>query len=450
MTRTLPAALVLAGTAAAVPLAVTLTGPLSAQGLDDSLLSATISQRFEVDDNFNLDRDSRGTSYFADTRLALALLQEGPTQRFRFGLDTGLRALWEVEEDFEFRLADPSTASAGYSQDWASGSFGGDLRFRTRRVDFLDDITFTEITIDDDIVVLVPDDLDRREVDTTERRFDGAFALALATDSPSSYRLGLRATRIEYSDNAADLTERDDIRADIGWTLRLNPVLSATLTGGYAYLDSKDAVDDTIEVREIDAGLAYDVSEILRVNASIGFADRERRQTLTENGERVRRTVEDDSGLVVRAGLNYQVADDVSVAANVRISDATPDDTRTSGDLRASYALPRGSLDARLSQDYTFSSGGDDSRITRAGLGFTHAIDSVSSVRFDASYGLQVDQDADRPDITRVDFSAVYSRDILDDVFANVGYRFRYRDEDGSANSNAVFFSIGRSFATRF
>jgi hypothetical protein len=446
MTRILPAALVLAGTAAAVPLAA----PVLAQGLEDSLLTATISQRFEVDDNFNLDRDSRGTSYFGDTRLALGLLQEGPDQRFRFGLDTGLRALWEAEEDFEFRIADPSTASVGYSQDWASGSVGGDLRFRTRRVDFLDDITFTEITVDDDIIVLVPDDLGRRETDTTERRFDGAFALALATDSPSSYRLGLRATRIEYSDNAADLTERDDIRADILWTLRLNPVLSAAFLGAYAYVDNKDAADDAVEVQELDAGFIYDVSESLRVTFGLGYADRERRQTLTVDGERVRRTVEDDSGPVVRAGLNYQVADDISIIGNVRISDATPDDTRTSGDLRATYALPRGSLSARLSQDYTFSSDGDDSRITRAGLGFTREIDSLSRVSFDASYGLQVDQDADRPDITRVDFSAVYTRDILGDVFANVGYRFRYRDEDGTANSNAVFFTIGRSFATRF
>jgi hypothetical protein len=89
-------------------------------------------------------------------------------------------------------------------------------------------------------------------------------------------------------------------------------------------------------------------------------------------------------------------------------------------------------------------------RITRAGIGLTRELDAVSRVSFDASYGLQVNEEQDEPDITRADFTAVYSRDILADIFASIGYRFRYRDEDGSANSNAVFFTVGRSFVTRY
>ena len=42
--------------------------------LEGKILSATISQRFEVNDNYNLDDPSPGTSYFTDTRLNLGFL----------------------------------------------------------------------------------------------------------------------------------------------------------------------------------------------------------------------------------------------------------------------------------------------------------------------------------------------------------------------------------------
>jgi hypothetical protein len=89
-------------------------------------------------------------------------------------------------------------------------------------------------------------------------------------------------------------------------------------------------------------------------------------------------------------------------------------------------------------------------RITRAGLGFNRELDPYSSVSFDITYGLQENQDVDAPDIARTDFTATYSRALTEVVFANVGYRFRHRDEEESAHSNAVFFSVGRSFETLF
>ena len=74
--------------------------------------------------NYGLDDPSPGTSYYADTRLLLGLLNETPTQTFALGLDTGLRALWEAEEDFDFTFASPSTATLDYGNEWASGALG--------------------------------------------------------------------------------------------------------------------------------------------------------------------------------------------------------------------------------------------------------------------------------------------------------------------------------------
>src|SRR5690606_18667579 len=102
------AGLIFAAGAAPVTLAQEYTGPV---------LSATISQRFEADSNFRLDNDSPGTSYFADTPLAIGYDNETPTQSFSLGFDTGLRALWEArdddEDDFELEVASPTTARLG-------------------------------------------------------------------------------------------------------------------------------------------------------------------------------------------------------------------------------------------------------------------------------------------------------------------------------------------------
>ncbi len=152
---------------------------------------------------------------------------------------------------------------------------------------------------------------------------------------------------------------------------------------------------------------------------------------------------------MVRGGLRYAVAEDVLVSGNVRVSAAAPD-TRVSGDFRASYALPRGGLSARLSQDFTADEDGDEVRVTTAGIGLSREINSLSSLRFDVAYGLQVNQDVDSADINRADFTATYSRALTEVVFADIGYRFRWRDDDDSATSNAVFVSLGRSFETGF
>ena len=45
--------------------------------------------------------------------------------------------------------------------------------------------------------------------------------------------------------------------------------------------------------------------------------------------------------------------------------------------------------------------------------------------------------------------TATYSYDITEVVSADIGYRFRSREQDPEdAQSNAVFFQIGRTFET--
>jgi hypothetical protein len=426
----------------ALLLAVPALAPARAQGFGDTSLRATISQRVEANTNYRLDPDSAGTSYFGDTRLGFDLLRETSTQAFRLGFDTGLRALWEAGEDFEFTFASPSTANVGYNQVWSDGSFGADLRYRQRNVDFIDDLIFDF----EDGEILVPDDLEQLSRDTIEQRYDADLSLVLREDAPSSYRFALEATQFDYRDDAENLRPRSTTYGEAEWLLRLNPVLSGSLLGSYYYFDTEAGTESTVNEAEIDVGLVYEPSTELSTRLGIGYADRTREETI--DGERL--TTEDNTGVTLRGGLNYTAADDLIIIADARLTTAAPS-TRLSGSLRANYTLPRGSLTASLAQRYTDDTEGEEVRITTAGIGLTHTINSLSSLGFNFAYGLQMNEDdPEADDISRTDFSATYSRNLTAVVFANIGYRFRWRDQEDSATSNAVFFTLGRSFETRF
>ena len=56
---------------------------------------------------------------------------------------------------------------------------------------------------------------------------------------------------------------------------------------------------------------------------------------------------------------------------------------------------------------------------------------------------------ATREDINRLTATATYSYDLTEAVSADIGYRFRSRQQDPTdAQSNAIFFQIGRTFET--
>lgn len=427
--------LLLAAGAVPATLAQEFTGPV---------LSATISQRFEVDSNYRLDSDSPGTSYFGDTRLALGYNSVTTTQSFSLGLNTGLRALREADDDengddFEFEVASPTTASLGYSQEWADAALSTSARYRQSRVDF-DQL---EIEFDD---FGVPDSINQISGNTTERRYDGSVQLQLATDAPSSYSFSLSATHVDYSENSDDRVARTTVSGGATWSLALTPVMSSVVSASYMRYEADDDEDTELNVAELDVGLNYAMTQYLSVGAGFGYADRRRDETI--GGERVR--TEDEQGPTLWGTVNYAF-EDISLSGNLRISDAAPD-TQISGSLQATYPLPRGSLNGRVFQSYSGgSSSGDEVRLTGASLGLTRDLTSISRVGFGVQMALQENEDdPSDPDVHRLDATATYSHDFSEVLSADIGYRFRYRDEDDTARSHSVFFSIGRSFATGF
>lgn len=407
------------------------------EDLGGPLLSVTISQRFEVDSNIDLDDPNPGTATFTETRVDFGFLEENPVRTIEFGIDTGLRAYWPADDDFEFTLSSPSTVSAGYTRNWSSASVEANARYRQRRVDFTRDLDFS------DPILEVPDDPSREEGEATEHRYDAGIEFALATDRPSSYFFELSATRIDYSDEdeGSDLTPRTTVQGAATWQLQITPVVATALSARALLYEADDDEETQIQEREIDLGVIYDVSEALRVNAGFGYFQREEE----EFGD----TIEDDSGVSFLSGLNYAF-DDFTLNANLRA--VTVPDTRFSGNLTLFYPLPSSTVTARVFQNFTGGSGGDEIRVTGASIGLERNLSDYSRLSFDfaASRRVNLDDD-DEDDVDRYDFTTTFGHDLTERISADIGYRFRYRDEgDETADSHAVFVEIGRSFVTSF
>lgn len=419
--------------------------PGLAQGLGDATLTATISQRFEANSNYQLEPNPPGTSYFADTRLAFGLVQETPTQVFRLGFNTGIRALWEAGEPFEFTFASPSTANVGYSQEWAGASLNTYLTYRQTSVDY----DYLEaIGIDEDQTGTDLDNLNRIRGDTTQRTYNAGVSLALATDSRSSYAFSLNATRVTYDDDddQSGQAARTSAFGSVTWSLQLSPILQSQLVGSYYYYEAEDSQDTEIRVGEFDAWLNYTPADNMVIGAGIGYAHRQRDETI--DGRRQR--TEDEEGITGRARIDYDL-NDFRLVGEGRVTTAAPQ-TRLSGSLRAIYPLPYGSLSGSIYQRYT--GGGTDTsdevRITGARVGFDRELTPYAGIGVDFGAAVQENlDDPSDPDIYNYDARVTVSYDLTADLSADVGYRFRYNDDSGDARSHAVFFEIGRSFSTR-
>lgn len=408
---------------------------------DGSSLTATISERFEVNDNYRLDDPSPGTTYFADTRIGIDYLRQTDTQILTFGLDTGLRALWEADEDFEFVLASPSTGEFTYQNEWANGIFDAAFTYRQRQVEYTVD---TDPTIPD----LDPDDLDELTGDSRELRYDADVGVIWGTATRSSYELRFIGTQIDYTDEDPEQVARTTLRGQGAWNLQLNPVLASTITADYLTYSADNAAETELDRTQVGAGVIYTPSEVLTLGGGLNYAWRERTQLVPpETGDR--ETTQDDEGAGINANFRYALPD-VVILGNGEWTTAAPD-SRFFGSLRAAYTLPRGRVAGRIFQNYTGTSGGgNEARVTGLGLDYVHNINRVSSFELDLSYAIQVDvEDEDDPDIERMQVTATYSRELTSSISADMGYSYRTRDEDPeSASSNAVFFQIAKAFDT--
>lgn len=412
--------------------------------VSESTLSATISQSIAADSNYNLDNDSPGTTYYGDTRIGIDLTQTTDTQNLDFSLDTGLRALDQPDEGFEWILASPSSARFAYDQEFANAAFDIDLDAGSRRIDS------TSTIINSDGPIILPDDVSIINNNTFEQRYDLNTGFVYGTNAPSALGFRLTATDIDYSgDSPEEFTPRTAAQGNVFWTLRVSPVLSTVVNASYRYEDADDEEGTQIKQSEADVGLIYNPNDDLSLTFGVGYADREQRQTIA--GEQ---TSDTDSGISLRALGSYET-EELTYDFTARYTTAAPQ-SRFSGDFRVAYQALRSRITGRIFQEYGLGSEGDDRRLTGAGVTYSYEVNQISDLAFDVTYAnsASADDESDDfsdPDRRQFDFTAQYNRAFTDVVEGAIGYRVtQFQEDPTDAISHEVFLRIGRSFVTGF
>jgi hypothetical protein len=155
------------------------------------------------------------------------------------------------------------------------------------------------------------------------------------------------------------------------------------------------------------------------------------------------------------------------------------------GTAELTYLLPQAEITGAIDQRFTFDEDGQEINRSTITLDVTRRIDPRSTANFGVSFDRQSEatdrdrdviyrygltgsytreltplsgatlgfglarQDETDDEIDRLNLSAVYFRNLTQDVQANLGYQYRWRnDNDGTLDSQRVFVSVGRSFAT--
>ena len=213
---------------------------------DVSTLTATVSQSFEVDTNFELDDPSPGTSTFADTRLDDGA-RPGAGRRASSG---------SASTPACARSGKPSRTSSSSSPRRASPFSPSSTPVPTPRStptcgSQTREVDSTEGFVDDG-----------RRCRTT-RRDRGRMATRSATTPTSASRSSprrRRATAVRFIGSSIDYSNEDETtgapqqvaEGQAFWRLRLNPVLSSELLGSYLFYEADDAVDTEIRIAQVD------------------------------------------------------------------------------------------------------------------------------------------------------------------------------------------------------
>ena len=198
-------------------------------GLEGSSLAATLSQRFEVNDNYNLDDPSPGTSYFADTRLALDYLKADrhPELHARprhrparaLGGGGGLRVHPRLADHGRRRLRQrmgerrSSTPPSSTASARSTTSIARRLRHGPRRAA-------------------------RRSRPARGQYLRAALRRQRRGSLRHRSPLDLRAALPRHADRLhrghPDQVARTTLQGEAAWNLRLNPVLSSTVFANYS------------------------------------------------------------------------------------------------------------------------------------------------------------------------------------------------------------------------
>ncbi|MEM9010047.1 MAG: hypothetical protein AAGE18_02390 [Pseudomonadota bacterium] len=355
-------------------------------------VDAQVSQTTEADTNSRLSPLDEGALFGSRTNVQLQALARTP--RTAWSIDTGFNAQGFVgpgDNDGLNRI-DPRFGS-GYRFTLPRFEAGADLSFSSRAT------AFEQI-----------EDSGLTEGDATQFILGLGADAKMDLDARNSLSFDLSGGITRFSEAADDLFPTSTIRGNATWRRSFSERTSGDINFGI----QRFTTDNEEDTRSISLDLSAGMRTELTPRASMDFGA----------GVVVTRSVEDTDGASIEPGVI--------------------------GDLGFRYRIARTSLEATVSQSVEPSALGELQNRTAAGLSLVHQMTPRAQLGFSAQYSLQlsVDDDGLGTDRNFVSVSPTYSVALTRDTSLNLGYAFRFADQDtGSATSHQVFLRISRAFS---
>lgn len=426
-----------------------------------------VSSKLTIDDNFNLQQISGGTSTIWDNPVSIDVTSvtgvqdfsltgsgvlryadipgrtvsgfEDPTIRLRYQLDgvnsrLSLNARYRnVDREFldPFKIEQEEANSNGFYFG------GGTVTFKNAALNFVtglnDPLTFTlDVSRDERDYDATAEAANRALFDSETNRIAGTVAMKL---SPLTL-LNLKAGVAHYTANDSGKTDRTTTDYAIGVTQDINPVLVLDASLGYTEVET-DTTSRT-DKRDGVTGNAT-LTQTMPNGTIFGTIG----STINQNG----------TTTTLRFGRDLQLPLG-NLSASIGGAHTPSGDTHVVATLAYDRQIKDSNIAVSLTRGVSTNGLNQDVLDTRLSVAYAYDINANSRLGLSMNWGQSETAGIGAaPTIERTNLQATYSYDLTSDWALTGGVNVRRRSDSaagvGDAQSNSVFVSLGRTFSYR-
>lgn len=430
-----------------------------------------IEQEFGSGDNLGLEVPSEGQTSLATTRLSYGLESKTRLQELSLAVGGALR-FGDVAagNNIKTGFVDP-LIGLRYLRDTGNAALSVDADYRQTDISLTAPLwTF----LDQDGIIRPPSDFSNIRGSGERHAYRINAELETGKQAPFGLRFLAGADGTDYID-ATDpgLSDYDNTDLGLSALFRFNQVTTGFVDLRYSTYSNQNATETERETQTFEAGFDREISARSSLNFRAGYTDVDTTETdigtnlrgtrkrsgpsgrlgyalempngdfrsdfdLTQNSSGQRGTLRVTRSLTLPRG---------SLSANIGLTSFDSSDPRVIGGLYWTHELPSSRFNLRLTRDVFVDSNDEDQFSNFLIAGYTHDINSVSSVSADLSLSYN-EATSTNGASRRGTALLVYNHTLTRDWSMNAGVEFKVLDEDvsGRAESSALFFGIGRNF----
>jgi hypothetical protein len=423
----------------------------------------TLSNRLSATDNQARGSSSAGVTTSATTRVGFSAITENELNQLNFTTSTALRFSNSPDDGSTAEMDQPKL-NLRYVRNGATSSFSISSTYSRDDIEYLSPL---EDFVDEDGVLIIPDDIDDLDSTGTRVSYNTNIALDLMRDAPVSLRLTLGQSGRNYID-VSDPDLNDVKTTSYGATLGFR--FATDFTGNLSYTGSQYRADDSDDTKRdrqnLSFGISKTLSNVLEATASVGWSDIE---TETNSDSESNSGVNGSVGLTLarpngEIGLNYATNTNVdghrqtvtfrrslelpsgSLAGNIGLTQQDHGEIDTVAGLSYKQTLPSGSLSVSFNRSIRYVDDDDAfEQFTSASASHSYQINNLSSLTLRGALSRSEETDLASLGLT-------YKRSLTTDWDLSTGYNFTSTKSDtsDSADTHQVFVGLSRAFDLPF